>query len=282
MKLNRLYMNKLNMLCKLNVRRNDKLVFTESYRLGSIESREAMNKLIYDVEVQVDMQELATLSKDKDIQDQISKVTGVKYQEDDWRHKGESFRTQALKDKPVGNKIIMDHKDEVMAEIKKHFSDIPVEWANLVMADHEYGIDPKAKQLNEIDGWFSAYGIAVFDLGKFMTKFAEEFKAAGMPMQFKSSLTGFNKMMAKIDEFAGQKLSDTVVDTIAGKWEIADEKGYDKEVRSGFLEQMSDAISNVADKVIFIDSIADDGTVTLKAEEYGDTVEDSDYKNIDD
>ena len=68
--------------------------------------------------------------------------------------------------------------------------------------------------------------------------------------------------MFKIDPYAGSKLSDAKV----GDWDIADEPGYDKEVRSGFIEQMSEAISHINESLVHITSIDDDGTISFKSE----------------
>ena len=117
----------------------------------------------------------------------------------------------------------------------------------------------------------------------FLGKLASEFDAAeeagqlqeaeGMTV-FQSSLTGFDSVLKNLDPYAGAQISQTKVagpspyaafrqeeesgrfkrekpehELGKGGWDIADEPGYDKEIRSAFYDHFSDVVSGKVSKI---------------------------------
>jgi hypothetical protein len=246
---------------RLRITRNDYFIFSESYKIGNVESREATIKLIYDFEIIVDSDEIANISKDKSIIDAVSliKTPESQYKQTDWRYKSQQIKTQILKDQPIVDRILSEHKDEVLSIIKDHMKPIPEQWSSLLLSTMQYKNDPKAlqMQLDKDDNMYHVFGIVEMDLGSntdgFLGRLVAEYHANYKSGDsFVTTLTGFNKMMNIMDPHHGTQLIHTKID-----------QHYDKEVRSGFIEQMSEALSYAAERIVFITSISDDGVITI-------------------
>ena len=272
---------KLYISSKVNVTPRDGFLFNEAIQMGEVEIREALINLIIDAEVMVDADELKRIAAIPEVAQALQQVVEPQmkqYKAADWRAKRPVMRDLQWQQKPVIDYIINTLKADILQAIKGKLAGIPNDWTDALLADAKYGKDPKALQLSQSEDkkWRSIYVTITADLGSaedrkgFIGKLAAEFENAvtnnqiqhsGDTLVFQSSLTGFETAMKSLDPYSGAKLSDTKVHG----WDVADEKGYDKEIKNAFVDHISEMMGSVLGTQARVTNIGDDGKITASA-----------------
>jgi hypothetical protein len=242
----------------------DRLVFTEAAKLGEVDAREAYLNLIMDAEIIVDKAELAQVAKVPEVAQALQQVQAPQrpeYKPQDWRAKQVVIRDIQWQRKPVIEYIAQNYKNDVIEAVSANI-DVPADWKKELFAKTSYRLEPQALQLSSPDekdkNWKSVFVQVIMDLGDsesgFLGKLSSEFDVAESSgklqqaeemMSFQSSLTGFDSALRHLDPYAGAKLSGT---KIKG-WDVADEPGYDKEIRSAFYDHFSDVVGGKVSKI---------------------------------
>ena len=249
---------------------------------GGVEQREAGIDLIIEAEILIDNEELKRVGALPDVataMGQVVEPAQKQYKTSDWRAKRPVMRDLQWQQKPVIDHIVNTYKDGISQAVRGKLSAMPSDWVDQLMAGAQYIKDPKALQLSPTEDkkWRSIYSTLMLPMGSgedrkgFMGKFAAEFEAAtadnkiqsnGGQHVFQSTLTGFNAAMKELDPFAGAKLSDTK----RHGWDVADEPGYDKEIKSAITDQFSDVISMMLGTDARVTRIHDDGKFEFRAQ----------------
>lgn len=272
---------KLYISSKVNVTPRDSFLFKEDIQMGEVDIREALINLIIDAEVMIDGEELKRIQAIPEVAQSLQQVIEPeqkKYQAADWRSKRPVMRDMQWQQKPVIDYVINTFKDQIITAVKQKLSGIPTEWIDALLADAKYGKDPKALQLSPSDDkkWRSIYIVITSDIGTaeerkgFIGKLAGEFENAvannklqrsGDSFVFQSSLTGFDSAMKTLDPHSGTKLSNTKIHG----WDVADEHGYDKEVKNAFVDHISDMMSSLLGTEARVTAIHDDGKIVASS-----------------
>lgn len=277
----------INMCVRLRTIPQDRFVFSEAVKLGEIEIKDAFSRLIVEAEILVDADELKKVAAIPEVATALQQVVAPQtkqYKPTDWRAKQVVMRDLQWQQRPVIEHIVNSYKEDIIQAFKAKLK-IPSDWANLLFHNMKYIIDPKALQLSPTTDkkWRSIYVLMTSDLGSaddhsgFLGKFATEFDNAvnnnqiaknGDELVFKSSLTGLDSTFKILDPYAGAKLSTTKVHG----WDVADEPGYDAEIKSAFTDHFSRIMESVYPNAR-ITKIDDNGQFHFTAQE---PVEDTD------
>ena len=259
----------------------DRLVYSEAVRLGEVDAREATESLVVDAVVFLDQAELNKIAALPDVAHSMSNVVEPQkpvYKTNDWRAQRYSASREAQwQKKPIINYIVNNYKNDIIKAVQDAFK-IPADWKALLFQNVTYRAEPKTLQLSPTDDkqWQQVFVQVIADLGSadnqsgFLGRFGAEVKAASDGQQvtkegdlytLQTTLTGFDSAMKAIDPYSGAKLSNTK--NSAG-WDIADEPGYDKEIKSAFIDHFSTVVSQY-----FIDAVVreirDNGQITFTA-----------------
>lgn len=280
----------LKLLSYARVNPNDR-VFMEAVQMGTIEAggiqeREASIDLIIEAEILIDNEELKRVGALPDVataMKQVVEPVQKQYKATDWRAKRPVMRDLQWQQKPAIDYIVNAYKEDIAQAIRGKLGKMPSDWVEQLMAGAQYIKDPKALQLSPTEDkkWRSIYSTYMLPLGSaedrkgFLGKFATEFEAAasankiaqnGDQYVFQSTLTGFESTMKELDPYAGAQLSHTKIHG----WDVADEPGYDKEVKSAFIDQFSDAISIMFNAEARVTRVHDDGKIEFRAQKLSD------------
>lgn len=248
---------------------------------GGVEQREAGIDLIIEAEILIDMDELKRVGALPDVataMQQVVEPAQKQYKTGDWRAKRPVMRDLQWQQKPAIDYIVNTYKEDIAQAIRSKLSAMPSDWVDQLMAGAQYIKDPKALQLSPTEDkkWRSIYSTFMLPMGSaedrkgFMGKFASELEAAatGNKIQsngdqhvFQSTLIGFNTAMKELDPYAGAKLSDTK----KYGWDVADEPGYDKEIKSAVIDQFSDVVSMMLNTNARVTRVHDDGKIEFRA-----------------
>lgn len=267
------------------------ILVLETVRLGEIDAREAYTELILDAEILVDEAELKKIAGIPEVAQALAQITSPEtpqYKPQDWRAKMPVMREVQWKKKPIIDYIANSYKNDVIQAARDQFKSVPADWVAQLFEHVEYRLEPKALQLSpsEDKKWKSVFVQLIMDLGSaedyrgFLGKFAKEIEDAAEAgkiadaekITVNSSLVGLDTALKALDPYAGAKLSST---KISGH-DIADEPGYDKEIRSGFYDRLAEAASVGLSADVKIDSISDNGQFVFskRSEPTYDTPED--------
>lgn len=265
----------INLSVRLRTLPQDRFVFTESVKMGEIDVREAFTNLVIDAEILVDAEEIKSISAMPEVANALKQVVAPQskqYKPTDWRAKQVVMRDVQWQQRPIIEYIANLHKDEIIKIFKSKLK-IPTDWSNALLNNVSYAIDHKALQLSPSTDkkWRSIYVILTSGLDGFLGKFATEFNNAvannaiaktNDGFTFQSSLTGFDTTFKNLDPYSGAKLSNTK----RHGWDVADEPGYDKEVKNAFVDHFSDIIGQTYPDAR-VTSIEDNGRVNFTASE---------------
>jgi len=270
----------INLFVRLRTIPQDRFVFNEAIRMGEIDVRDAFSNFIVDGEILVDNDELKKVSAIPEVAASLQQVTAPQtkqYKPTDWRAKQVVMRDVQWQQRPVIEYIANTYKQDIIQAFKSKLK-IPNDWINALLHNAKYVIDPKALQLSPTTDkkWKSVFVSLISDLGSsegggIIGKFASEFKQAmdngaiqrnGNQYQFQSSLTGFDSTLKTLDPYSGAKLSSTK----KHGWDIADEPGYDKEIRNAFIDHFSDVIDAHYPNARVL-NVDDNGIVRFTADE---------------
>lgn len=244
----------------------------------------------------------------KQIPPDVKKYGTTEKNAGDWRAKVPEIRKAQWKFKPVIEYIIKAYEEFVLGAAVQKFAGMPDDWKKAMFGGEgenvEYQKDPKALQLSthsksDIDTatdqgktmwpdntgkWRFIYVNVSINLGDldesleggtgFFGKLNQEFRAAvtagrvgkidDKTMQIQTTLTGFDSVLRDLDPYSGKKSSDAKI----GIYNIADEPGYDLEIRIGFIERISEMISYALDNRITNLKVDDNGVFTFNAAAY--------------
>ena len=265
----------INLSVRLRVLPQDRFVFTESVKMGEIEVREAFTNFVIDAEILVDAEEIKKISAMPEVAGALKQVVAPQtkqYKPTDWRAKQVVMRDVQWQQRPIIEYVANLYKDDIIQAFKSKLK-IPSEWSNALLNNIKYAIDHKALQLSPSTDkkWRSVFLILTSDLSVFLEKFAAEFNNAvqnnavmktGDGFSFKSSLTGFDSTLKNLDPFSGAKLSNTK----RHGWDVADEPGYDREIKNALMDHFSDIISQTYPDAR-VTNIDDNGQVNFNARE---------------
>lgn len=265
----------INLSIRLRTLPQDRFVFTESVKMGEIEVREAFTNLVIDAEILVDAEEIKNISATPEVANALKQVVAPQskqYKPTDWRAKQVVMRDVQWQQRPVIEHIANLYKNDIIQTFKSKLK-IPNDWSSALLNNMNYAIDHKALQLSPSTDkkWRSIFMILTSNLDTFLEKFATEFNNAvannavmktGDGFAFQSSLTGFDSTFKNLDPYSGAKLSNTK----RHGWDVADEPGYDKEIKNAFVDHFSDIISQVYPDAR-VTNIDDNGQVKFNANE---------------
>lgn len=296
----------INVHVRLRTIPQDRFVFSEAVKLGEIEVKDAFSRLIIEAEILIDADELKKVAAIPEVATALQQVVAPQakqYSGEDWRAKQVVMRDLQWQQKPVIDYIAKSYKEDIIQAFKAKLK-IPNDWANLLLRNMKYIIDPKALQLSpktepkygkfgkygdrearkrgeavpkkQEDGvkWRSIYVLIVSDIESsegFLGKFATEFNNAvnsgqvtkvGDEFVFQTTLTGLESTFKTLDPYAGTKLSSTQ----QYGWDVADEPGYDAEIKSAFVDHFSRAIDQVYPQA-HVTKIDDNGQFSFTAQE---------------
>lgn len=280
----------LKLLAYARVNPNDR-IFMEAVQMGNIEAggieeREASVDLIIEAEILIDGEELKRVGALPDVaaaMKQVVEPVQKQYKATDWRAKRPVMRDLQWQQKPAIDYIVNTYKEDIAQAIRGKLSKMPSDWVDQLMAGAQYIKDPKALQLSPTEDkkWRSVYSTFKLPLGSaedrkgFLGKFASEVEAAmaankivqnGDQHVFQSTLSGLESTMKELDPYAGAPLSHTKIHG----WDVADEPGYDKEIKSAFVDQLSDVIGMMLSAEARITKIHDDGKFEFRAQRFND------------
>ncbi|MEM3097279.1 MAG: hypothetical protein QXU32_00980 [Nitrososphaerales archaeon] len=239
--------------------------------------REASEKLVIDATIFIDKDEMKNIASIPEVAEAMKDVKAPPqpaYKPTDWRARRYSATREAQWQKrPIIDYVANKYKNDIIQAAKDLFN-IPNGWKSTLFKDIKYRTEPKALQLAQTDdGWYAIYVQVIADLGSsedsssFLGRLADEFRAAHNADKivkdddtytFQTTLTGFDSSLKEIDPYSGVKLSDTKIHG----WDIADEPGYDKEIRSAFVDHLSWIISEIYPDAR-VREIRDDGRIVF-------------------
>jgi hypothetical protein len=275
------------LLSYARVNPKDRIIFIEAVQMGTIEAggieqREASIDLVIEAEILIDNDELKRVGALPDVavaMKQVVEPAQKQYKTSDWRAKRPVMRDLQWQQKPAIDYIINAYKEDIAQAIRSKLGKMPSDWVEQLMAGAQYIKDPKALQLSPTNDkkWRSVYSTFMLPFGSaedhkgFLGKFATEFEASmsdnklaqnGDRYVFQSTLTGFESTMKELDPYAGTSVSHTKIHG----WDVADEPGYDKEVKSAIVDQLSDVVSMVMNADARIIKVYDDGKIEFRAQ----------------
>jgi hypothetical protein len=276
-----------DMSIRLKVVHDDKFVFAESVKFGSIEAKEAFLKFIIDAEIIIDDAEIKQISILPEVSKELGQVKAPEtpqYKPTDWRAKRPYMREVQWQKRPIIDYVINTYKDDLLKSVREKFKSISPEWQQTLFSKVKYYRDPKALQLSPSPDkkLKSIYVAFELNLKAFIGKFANEFIDAfdsgkitniNDEYVFQTSLTGVESLFKILDPYAGSKLSSTMVH---GR-EIADEPGYDINIKSGIYDRIVDIIEPNYDGTMTIKQFSDDGKLhyTIDRKQEPDTIPDA-------
>jgi hypothetical protein len=253
----------------------DRLIF-EAVQVGEIDAREAYLHLIMDAAIQVDDVEIKKISQLPEVSSvPLAQPEVKKYKPGDWRAKEVVIRDVQWQKKPVIDHIAETYKEDVIQAIRTKFSTMPTDWQDALFADIVYRLESKALQLapSPDKKWKTVYVQLVMHLGSaleekgFLGKLTQELERVSEgqvqevegQLTVQTSLTGFDSVLSDLDPYAGAEMSKTM---IHGRL-VADDPGYDKEIRSAFNDHIGEIAGMILGVEATVDRIDNDGKISF-------------------
>lgn len=225
----------------------------------------------------------------------------------DWRAKVPEIRKMQWKQKPIIDYIIEANKEAVLEAVQNKFAPLSPEWRTVLFgANREnmrYAKDAKALQLSTLSTsdintaaerkqkiwpdsstrWKFIYVHVIIGLGDVasgtgfvgaIAKEAQQALEAGQmltggegQMKWPSSLAGLDAVLRELDPHTGVKAGSKRVKIGDFEYDVADEPGYDLEVRSSILDKIQEALAIALETSVSGVEIDNDGSIIFSAVE---------------